>query len=191
MWLISNILTTTLTKYWHRKKNKGVLLTRLFLAVPVRLYNYGQIQKDFAHILEGKWRDEEHLHVTIAFLGKNFEPGALIEQLSSFDWSFHVSELTTFDYFDKSRVLVALTQNSSLNRLYERLQSLLGLEDSTLFPHVTLIRVKKITDTDLFFKRLQTSQAKTIGILESKVALYQSTLHSDGARYEVLQEWHT
>lgn len=166
-------------------------MTRLFLAVPVRLYNYGQIQKDFANILEGKWRDEEHLHVTITFLGKNFEPDALIEQLSSFDWSFHVSELTTFDYFDKSRVLVALTQNSSLNRLYERLQPLLGLEDSTLFPHVTLIRVKKITDTDLFFKRLQTSQAKTIGILESKVALYQSTLHSDGARYEVLQEWHT
>ena len=49
----------------------------------------------------------------------------------------------------------------------------------------------KITDEDLFLKKLETSQAKTIGILESKIALYQSYLHSDGARYEVLQEWHT
>jgi len=178
-----------LTKYWRRKKNKGIPLTRLFLAIPILLYNYGKIREEFGTLLEGKWRDEEHLHVTIAFLGKNFEPDALTEQLSSFDWSFHVSELTTFDYFDKSRVFVALTQNPSLQRLYERLQPLLGLEDSTLFPHVTLIRVKKITDTNLFFDRLKISSTRAIGILESKVALYQSTLHSDGARYEVLQEW--
>lgn len=93
-------------------------MTRLFLAVPIRLYNYEEIKKSFGPLLEGRWRDEKSLHVT-------------------------------------------------------------------------LIRVKKITDEDLFLKKLETSQAKTIGILESKIALYQSYLHSDGARYEVLQEWHT
>lgn len=166
-------------------------MTRLFLAVPVRLYNYEEIKKSFGPLLEGRWRDEKSLHVTIAFLGNSMEPAVVCKKLSTFDCSFAVSELTTFDYYQKSRVFVTVTQNPTLQNLYERLQKLLELEDTELTPHATLMRVKKITDNDLFFKRLETSQSRTIGILEPKVALYQSTLHSDGARYEVLQEWHT
>ncbi|HEX5710983.1 MAG TPA: hypothetical protein VFX68_06510 [Sulfuricurvum sp.] len=162
---------------------------RLFLAIPVRLYDYGEIKKEFATLLDGQWRAEEHLHVTIAFLGNHFEPNVLIEKLLFFNWSFDVSELTTFDYFQKSRVFVTTTQNPTLQKLYERLQSLLALDDSILTPHATLMRVKKITDTDLFFERINTVSSEAVGILESKVVLYQSSLHADGVRYEILQEW--
>ncbi|HEX5670954.1 MAG TPA: RNA 2',3'-cyclic phosphodiesterase [Sulfuricurvum sp.] len=164
-------------------------MTRLFLAVPIRLYNYKKIKKMYGCLLEGKWKEEKSLHVTIAFLGSSLEPDVVCKSLSTFDCSFTVSELTTFDYFQKSRVFVAVTQNPTLQSLYQRLQKLLELEDTELTPHATLMRVKKITDNDLFFKKLETSQAEKIGILEPKVALYQSTLHSDGARYEVLGEW--
>lgn len=164
-------------------------MTRLFLAVAVRLYNYEQIKKEFGIFLEGKWREEEHLHVTIAFLGQQFEPDTLLEKLSGFDFSFEPSELTAFDYFAKSRVFVASTQNSTLQSLYERLGNLLGLEYADLKPHVTLMRVKKITDSDLFFDRLTSVPAEPVGLLESRVILYKSVLSSDGAVYQPLQEW--
>lgn len=138
--------------------------------------------------MEGKWREEEFLHITIAFLGQYSQPDSVLEKLSRFDGSFDISELTTFDYFHKSRVLVALTHNPTLQLLYERLKPLLNLENTLLVPHVTLMRVKKIND-DLFFNRLKTPSSEAIGVLQSKMVLYQSILHRDGAKYEALQEW--
>lgn len=164
-------------------------MTRLFLAVPVRLYNYEEIKQSYGSLLEGRWREEKSLHVTIAFFGSSIEPAVVRERLSAFDCSFTVSELTTFDYFIKSRVFVAVTQNPTLQSLYERLRVLLELEDEELTPHATLMRVKKITDNDLFFNRLKTPPSNAIGVLESKLVLYQSLLRNDGAIYEVLDEW--
>lgn len=164
-------------------------MARLFLAVPVRLYAYEPIQKEFTPLLQGKWRGEAHLHVTIAFLAHRFEPKEVMERLSLFDFSFEPSELGGFDYFPNSRVLVALTQNPTLQNLYDRLASLLGLEPLHLHPHVTLMRVKKILNPTRFTGLLNTPSPLPLGKLESAVALYQSTLHPEGARYEVLREW--
>lgn len=164
-------------------------MARLFLAVPVRLYTYEAIRTTFSPFLEGKWRGEEHLHVTIAFLAHRFEPEAVMEKLSGFDFSFEPSELRGFDYFPNSRVLVALTDNPTLQSLYERLAPLLGLEPLPLRPHVTLMRVKKILDPLRFTELLETPPFPPLGRLESALTLYQSTLHPQGARYEVVQEW--
>lgn len=162
---------------------------RLFIAIPVRLYNYGKIKEQFGTLVEGRWREEEFLHITIAFLSQYSDPDVLLEKLSRFDCSFDISELTTYDYFHQSRVFVALTHNPTLQQLYERLKPLLNLEDTLLVPHVTLMRVKKIDDNYLFFERLKTAPSEAIGVLQSKLVLYQSILHSDGARYEAIQEW--
>ncbi|MDD2266293.1 hypothetical protein [Sulfuricurvum sp.] len=161
---------------------------RLFLAVPVRLYSYEQIKHDFSHYLEGKWRDEEHLHVTVAFLGKQFSADVLIEKLSSFKWSFEVSELSRFDYFSNSRVFVATTQNPTLQHLYDKLALVLGLEKIKLNPHMTMMRVKHIQDSSAFSAKL-TSVPAPIGVLEPKIILFQSHLYPTGAEYESLKEW--
>ncbi len=89
-------------------------MSRLFLAIPVRLYN------------------------------------ALLEKLSLFEWSFDISELSKFDYFIKSRVFVATSQNPTIQELYERLETVLGLEPSDISPHATLMRVKKSLTPILF-----------------------------------------
>jgi len=164
-------------------------MNRLFLAVPVRLYDYVKIRSDFSPLLEGRWRDEEHLHVTIAFLGERFNADELIEKLSHFQFTFTVSELTRFDYFANSRVFVATTHNPALQHLYNQLVPLLGLEPIVLHPHVTLIRVKNIVEPSAFFSRLEKSPAKAMGILEPKIALYQSHLYPTGSQYEILKEW--
>lgn len=164
-------------------------MNRLFLAVPVRLNDFEKIRHDFSPLLEGRWRDEEHLHVTVAFLGERFNADELIEKLSPFQFTFAVSELTRFEYFANSRVFVATTHNPALQHLYEQLETLLGLEHIVLHPHVTLMRVKNIVDPSAFFNRLEGLSEKAIGILEPKIALYQSRLYPTGARYEILKEW--
>ncbi|MDD2369575.1 MAG: 2'-5' RNA ligase family protein [Sulfuricurvum sp.] len=161
---------------------------RLFLAIPVRVYEYGQIQKDFSPFLEGRWRKKESLHITIAFLGHQFNPDEVIEKLSSFNWMFEISELSRFDYFSNSRVFVATTQNPTLQYLYDKLALVLGLETTKLNPHVTMMRVKHIQDATAFSAKL-TSEHVPIGVLESKITLFQSHLYPTGAEYEVLKEW--
>ncbi|ADR33740.1 Phosphoesterase HXTX [Sulfuricurvum kujiense DSM 16994] len=164
-------------------------MNRLFLAVPVRLYDYEKIRSDFSPLLEGRWRDEKHLHITIAFLGERFNADELIEKLSHFQFTFTVSELTRFDYFANSRVFVTTTYNPTLQHLYDQLASLLGLEHVVLNPHVTLMRVKNIVEPSAFFNCLEGSSQTPIGILEPKIALYQSHLYPTGAQYEILKKW--
>ncbi len=41
---------------------------RLFIASPVKLDHYASIKEDFKGIIEGKWVEEEKLHLTWVFL---------------------------------------------------------------------------------------------------------------------------
>jgi 2'-5' RNA ligase len=164
-------------------------MNRLFLAVPVRLYDYPKIRHDFGPYINGRWREEETLHVTIAFLGKQFTTETLMAAVEAFDWSFEPSELEGWDYFRGSRVFVAMTQNPTLQLLYDRLSPVLGLENVILKPHVTLMRVKGFADAEAFFRSLETPPPQPLGILEPKVILYQSVLRPEGAQYHPLHEW--
>lgn len=162
---------------------------RLFLAVPVRLYDYPQIRHEFDPLLQGRWRDEETLHITVAFLGKRFAADALIAVLDSFEWAFEPSELEGWDYFSRSRVFVATTQNPTLQNLYDHLSPLLGLESALLKPHATLMRVKALNDAEAFYLRINTPPPEPLGVLEPKVILYRSILYPEGAQYHPLKEW--
>lgn len=164
-------------------------MNRLFLAVPVRLYDYPRIRRAFGPFLEGKWRDEESLHVTIAFLGKRFDADTVMKSVEGMEWAFEPSELTGWDYFARSRVFVATTENPSLQELYERLAPRLELDHVVLRPHVTLMRVKGFSDEDGFYRLLYQSPPKALGTLEPRVLLYRSVLLPDGAQYHPLKEW--
>jgi len=165
------------------------MANRLFLAVPVRLYDYGRIQNDYKGVLDGRWREERTLHATVAFLGNAYSPGLLLEKTDGFEWSFEPGTFDTLDYFASSRVFVATCENPTLQRLRERLESVLELKPEVLRPHVTLMRVKKISDTPAFLSSMPLRGAP-IGIMESRIALYESRLTPGGAHYTILKEWH-
>lgn len=162
---------------------------RLFIAIPVRLYDYRAIQHTFESCLRGRWRDEETLHVTLAFLGSRLSADAVIAALEEFEWSFTPSALTGWDYFERSRVFVLTSDTPSLQPLYARLAPLLGLEDTLLAPHVTLMRVKGFSERESFLHRLQTPPSQALGMLEPKVILYRSRLSPQGAQYLPLKVW--
>jgi len=165
-------------------------MNRLFLAIPVHLYDYPKIRHDFDPFLEGRWREEATLHVTIAFLGKRFNAADVIEKVDAFPWAFELSKLEGWDYFTQSRVFVATTYNPSLQTLYDRLSPLLELESTLLNPHVTLMRVKGFKDTEAFFRTQKEPSPDALGYLKPKVILYRSILHPYGAEYQPLKEWH-
>ena len=54
---------------------------RLFIASPVILSHYDVIKNDFEGIVEGKWVEEENLHLTWVFLGDVPNPQPVIEKL--------------------------------------------------------------------------------------------------------------
>lgn len=162
---------------------------RLFLAVPVRLYDYPSIRRDFGPLLNGRWREEKTLHVTIAFLGKRVDPDTVARAVNRVECGFEPSELTGWDYFKRSRVFVATTENPTLQLLYERLAPLLGLDNILLRPHVTLMRVKGFADASGFYRLLDLPPRQPLGVLEPRVVLYRSVLHPEGAQYDPIQEW--
>ncbi len=162
---------------------------RLFLAIPVRLYDYSAIRRDFGPTLQGRWREEETLHVTLAFLGKRFVCEEIVDTLATMEWTFEPSDLEGWDYFSRSRVFVATTENPTLQRLYERLAPPLELQNAVLRPHVTLMRVKGFTDEEGFFRRLLQPPQRPLGRLEPRVVLYRSILRPEGAQYQSLKEW--
>lgn len=164
-------------------------MNRLFIAVPVRLNHYDRIQTRFAPQLMGRWRDESTLHVTVAFLGDAFTEKTVLQKLEGFDWIFEPTQIDGFDYFTGSRVFVATARNPSLQALRERLEDRLGLEEEVLRPHVTLMRVKTIIDTDSFSASMPQIHTECIGIMEPCVALYRSRLTPQGAHYSIVKEW--
>lgn len=164
-------------------------MNRLFLAIPVRLYGYEQIRNDFSPLLQGRWRDEATLHVTLAFLGSRFSEEEVIETVQTLERSFELSELIRFDYFSASRVFVALTENPSLQRFYDRLVPALNLEAQLLRPHVTLMRVKGFSDAEAFARKISAPPEHPIGVMEPSLILYRSLLLPQGAVYEKRKEW--
>ncbi|MDY0195594.1 MAG: 2'-5' RNA ligase family protein, partial [Sulfurovaceae bacterium] len=56
---------------------------RLFIASPIILDDYASIKEDFKGIIEGKWTQEDHLHLTWVFLGEVKEIEPIIDKLSN------------------------------------------------------------------------------------------------------------
>ncbi len=164
---------------------------RLFLAVPVRLYDFPQIRVQFDPLIAGRWRDESGLHVTIAFSGERFSPDAVVSALEGLECSFDPSLLGGWDYFPRSRVFVATTSNSSLQSLHDRLVPRLDLPEKLLNPHVTLMRVRTFTDREAFDAALRLPPPHPLGELEPRMVLYRSDLHPGGAVYTPLHTWET
>ncbi len=164
-------------------------MSRLFIAVPVTLYDYSDIQSQFDPLLAGRWRDEATLHCTLAFLGDHFTSQEVIRRMNEIALEFVTSDLSGWDYFSGSRVFVLTTVNASLQTLRNQLQTALELPCETLVPHVTLMRVKHLNDLDLFQKKIQSPPLSSLGRLQPKIVLYQSTVLPQGAYYETVQEW--
>jgi 2'-5' RNA ligase len=146
--------------------------------------------------LSVKWVKENHLHLTLRFLG-NIEPSQLelliqdlsgLEELPSFQLSF--SDLIAFPQ-QKPRVIgMGIQESVPLDNLVHCIsQNLdeLGLdsENRIFLPHITLGRIAKPRRKSLQLDYLELPKIQHV----ASVTLFQSQLSPEGSIYSVLHQF--
>ena len=156
---------------------------RLFIASPIILDNYASIQKDFNGIIEGKWVEEQNLHLTWVFLGDVKEDKPIIDtlkELSPLETDIEIKEL---GYFGRPpRVFFARSEEKVL---YDKAKEFRenGFDLYRFKPHMTLCRIKTIHDYKAYKEKLKAYREKELGLILPEIHLYESTLTSKGAEY--------
>jgi len=154
---------------------------RLFIASPVILNNYIAIQNDFEGIIEGKWVEEENLHLTWVFLGEVEDPRPVMERVKALSMMKEAVEVGELGYFGRPpRVFFA---KAEAKQLYEKAREFreAGFDLYRFKPHVTLCRIKKIHDYRAYKERLKHYREQPLGSILPQIHLYRSELTHSGA----------
>lgn len=162
---------------------KKDLPMRLFIASPIILDDYASIQEDFKDIIEGKWVEEENLHLTWVFLGEVKDDEPIIDKLkeiSPLERNIAIKEL---GYFGRPpKVFFAKSQEKELYAKAKEFRNA-GFDLYRFKPHITLCRITTIHDYKAYKEKLKIYREKTLGLILSEIHLYESTLTSKGAEY--------
>jgi len=160
---------------------------RLFIASPVILDDYTAIQKEFDGIIEGKWVEEENLHLTWVFLGEVADASPVAEKLSGITPIESEVPIASLGYFGRPpRILYAKAESTLL---YDKAREFreVGFDLYRFKPHITLCRIKQIHDYKAYKERIKAYKEKVLGIVLPEIHLYRSDLGQSGARYTVLK----
>jgi 2'-5' RNA ligase len=159
---------------------------RLFIASPIILDDYASIQEDFKDIIEGKWVEEENLHLTWVFLGdvKNEKP--IIDKLKKISLLESKVGIEEMGYFGRPpRVLFAKAEEKPLyNKAREFKEA--GFDLYRFKPHITLCRIKTIHNYKAYKEKLKEYHEKTLGLILPEINLYKSVLSVKGALHTKL-----
>ena len=154
---------------------------RLFIASPIILDNYASIKEDFKDIIEGKWVEEENLHLTWVFLGdvKNEKP--VIDKLKKISPLKSEVSIKEMGYFGRPpRVLFAKTEEKLLYYKAKEFKEM-GFDLYRFKPHITLCRIKTIHDYKAYKEKLKSYREKSLGLILPEINLYKSVLTDQGA----------
>jgi len=149
---------------------------RLFIASPVILDDYESIKKDFEDIVEGKWVEEENLHLTWVFLGDVEDPKPVLKKLEEVTPLKSEADVAELGYFGRPpRVFFAKAESKML---YDKAKEFkeAGFELYRFKPHITLCRIKKIHDYRAYKEVLKSYREKHLGIILPQIDLYKSVL---------------
>ena len=157
---------------------------RLFIASPVILDDYASIQEDFNGIIEGKWVEEENLHLTWVFLGEVKEVQPVIgklEKISALEERIEIKEL---GYFGRPPKIFFAKSEEKI--LYDKAREFRGsgFDLYRFKPHMTLCRIIKINDYKAYKEKLKTYRERSLGVILPEINLYESTLSTQGAQYQ-------
>ena len=156
---------------------------RLFIASPIILDDYASIKEDFKDIIEGKWVEEENLHLTWIFLGDVKDEKTIIDKLKAISPLESKVSIKELGYFGRPpRVFFAKAEKKDL---YDKAREFknAGFDLYRFKPHITLCRIKAIHDYKAYKEKLKTYREKALGLILPEISLYESTLTEKGAEY--------
>ena len=156
---------------------------RLFIASPVILDDYTSIKEDFKDIIEGKWVEEENVHLTWVFLGDAKEITPVIDRLQGISSLEDRINMKALGYFGRPpKIFFARSEEKAL---YDKAREFRdsGFDLYRFKPHITLCRIKTIHDYRAYKEKLKTYRERSLGVIRPEINLYESTLSSEGAEY--------
>jgi len=157
---------------------------RLFLASPVHLYDYTGLRKEFSTVLEGKWVEEESLHLTWVFLGEQPDAGPWVEKLGKLTPLQTRSPLQKLGSFGRPpRVFHAKAEDPLLYAKARQIREA-GFELRRFTPHATLCRIKRIRDWRRYKELLKAYEEKILGEISEEIILYESILTKEKALHK-------
>ena len=156
---------------------------RLFIASPIILDGYASIQEDFKGIIEGKWVEEQNLHLTWIFLGEVDDDKPLIDKLKEISPFTNTINIRELGYFGRPpRVFFAKSEEKALYDTAREFRDS-GFDLYRFKPHMTLCRIKTIYDYKAYKEKLKSYRERSLGVILPEISLYESTLSSKGAQY--------
>ncbi|QOP42088.1 RNA 2',3'-cyclic phosphodiesterase [Sulfurimonas marina] len=163
----------------------------LFLALKAKLNDYEKIQSDFSKLIKGKWVPGDNLHITINYFGDKFTLEELLEKLPSLITPVPELQLSGLGYFEKNKILYIKSEVKGLTSLSEAISNEFSLPQTKEFiPHVTLMRIKSITDIKGFKEMIDNYKDEELGSVATTPELMQSEIrHPGGAVYTSLQSF--
>lgn len=176
-------------------------MIRAFLAINLDDDVKHQLFKMSSHLKEKlnlsvKWVKENHLHLTLRFLG-NIEPPDIaklsdslteLERLPAFELAF--SEVIAFPQ-QKPRVIgMAITPSDDLGNLVQYLSNHLvklgfEAEDRLFLPHITLGRIAKPRRKNLLLDHPSFPKKQAV----TSVTLFQSEITPEGSIYSIIKQF--
>ncbi|KYJ86863.1 RNA 2',3'-cyclic phosphodiesterase [Sulfurovum riftiae] len=159
---------------------------RLFIASPVMFENYAQIKEDFGEILQGKWVEEENLHLTWIFLGNMSDEKAVIEKMKRLTLPETEVTISELGYFGRPpRILFARAREKPLYETAKTFKES-GFDLYRFKPHITLCRIKQIDNYKQYKEKMKNYREKVLGTILPKITLYKSELSERGPEYTAL-----
>ena len=150
-----------------------------------------------------KWSEFANMHITLVFLGDTDElkirviDKLLKELCSDFQsFSFRISGARVFRNMKDPRVIWAgITETEKLKELNSIILSALRekdivTEERDFSPHLTLGRIKNISDTEILKRSVESFRNKSFQIVNvSEIILYESILRPEGPLYKPLGKY--
>jgi RNA 2',3'-cyclic 3'-phosphodiesterase len=182
---------------------------RAFIAVPLTVdlkAKLAALQGEFRGLpLEAAWVREAGFHLTLKFLGDidSTQIAPIFACMTATAQQYHPFALTlggvgVFPHESSPRVLWVGIQDETgcLRQLQQTLERQLvqvgfSPEDRAFAPHLTLARLKRVSQRREFLATLKAHHAAVLGQLDvDHIELLESQLHPSGARYSTVKAVH-
>ncbi len=173
---------------------------RCFIAIPLSeeiKEKVTSIQKHFK-IPGIKLVEKENLHITLKFLGeveevKIREVAKILKEIEFKQFELNISGIGTFPSNNFVRVVWVGIKSSEIYELKQLIDNLLEktgfAKDTSWDPHLTIARVKFLSDKSTLLKKIE--ELKNIEIGKQKVdkfTLFESVLKKEGPIYNKIEE---
>ena len=145
-----------------------------------------------------KWIDPDNLHLTLTFLGDTEEIliskiKAALDNIKSVQFNLEMNSLGVFRNINFPAVLwVGIMPNKIMTDIktaidFQLINIGLSIEARVFKPHLTIGRIKNITDKKNLEILLKKFSNKNIAVqLVSEIILYESILSSEGPIYKII-----